>query len=106
MRRTTLMLLSTFCFCLIVLGATMITRGLSGRSVGKIGGRRPTLLLRQPFRRLRRSPHNILVALQTRPGNPQLMHLVDQRSALQAKFGGCSLRAANHPTDAFERAQD
>jgi hypothetical protein len=32
MRRTTLMLLSTFCFCLIVLGATMITRGVSAQN--------------------------------------------------------------------------
>jgi len=32
MRRTNLMLLSTFCFCLIVLGATMITRGVSAQN--------------------------------------------------------------------------
>ena len=33
------------------------------------------------------------------PANPQLLHLVDQSSALQAKLGGCALRAADHPTD-------
>ena len=44
------------------------------------------------------APHHILAALKTGPGDPQLLHLVDQGSALQAKFGGCAFRAADHPT--------
>src|SRR5216684_3496930 len=44
--------------------------------------------------------------LETRPGNPQLLHLVDQRRALQAKFGGCPFRAPDHPTDSFKRVQN
>jgi hypothetical protein len=36
--------------------------------------------------------------LETRLGNRQLLHLVDQRSALQAKFGRC----AEIPTEAAE----
>src|ERR1035441_5676788 len=30
--------------------------------------------------------HDVLAALESRPGDPQLLHLVDQRSAFQAKF--------------------
>jgi hypothetical protein len=35
-------------------------------------------------------------------GISQLLHLVDQRSALPAKFGGGAFRAADHLTDFFK----
>src|SRR6266436_696029 len=48
----------------------------------------------------------LLSALETRAENSQLLHPVDQRSALQAKFGGCAGRAADYPTDGFQRTQN
>jgi hypothetical protein len=48
----------------------------------------------------------ILTALQNRSGNPQLLHLVDQCSALQAKFGGSAFPTADHPPHAFEHVQN
>src|SRR6266852_1396414 len=39
-------------------------------------------------------------------GDPKLLHLVNQRSAFQAKFRGCAFRAADHPTDSFKRVQN
>jgi hypothetical protein len=39
-------------------------------------------------------------------GNPHPAHLIDQRSGLQAKFGGCSLRAADHLFNSFKRIQN
>ena len=44
--------------------------------------------------------------LETRPANPELLHLANQSSALQAKFGGCPFRAADHPTSRFKRVQN
>src|SRR5882724_8027566 len=51
-------------------------------------------------------PHHILVAKERRPENPQLLHFVDERSALQAKSGGGTLWSADHPTDSFKRLQN
>src|SRR5229473_378195 len=56
-------------------------------------------LLECYLRLLRSWPTPILDDLWRRAENPQLMHFVDQRSALQAKFGGRAFRAADHPTD-------
>src|SRR5437016_4375715 len=39
-------------------------------------------------------------------GDAQLSHFVNQRSAFQAEPGGCAFRAADHPADGFERAQN
>jgi hypothetical protein len=50
---------------------------------------------------LYRWQHQVLSALETRAENSQLLHLVDQRSALHAKFDGCAFRAADYPTDGF-----
>ena len=41
-------------------------------------------------------------ALQAGTGNSQFLHFVDQRSALQAKFGSSSFGAADHPTNSFQ----
>src|SRR5208282_1717194 len=61
----------------------------------------------QPRVRLPRYwPWHILPAFRRRAGNPELLHLVDQRSALQSKPGGCALRAADYPTDCFKRAKN
>ncbi len=73
---------------------------------GRDGRRSAPLLLRRRGRLLRCWPHHILAALEPRPGNPQLQHLVDQRSALQAKFGGCAIPSADHPTYCFKRVQN
>jgi hypothetical protein len=40
------------------------------------------------------------------PANPQLLYLGDQRSALQAKFGRCSVRTSDHPRGRFEGVQN
>ena len=37
---------------------------------------------------------------------PQFSHFMDQRSALQAEFDGCAIRAADHPSDSFKRPPD
>src|ERR1700682_573018 len=50
--------------------------------------------------------YHILAALETRPGNTQLLRLVDQRSACQSKFGGCALRTTNYPADCSQRLQN
>jgi hypothetical protein len=63
------------------------------------------LLLRQHVGPLARPLDHICVT-ETRSGNSQLLHLVDQRGALHAKFGGCTLWAADHPADGLESAQD
>src|ERR1700716_1452327 len=57
----------------------------------------PLVQLRQGRRFLRRG--DSLLALERRSGNPQLLHLVDECSALQAKFCGRSFWAADDPTD-------
>ena len=46
---------------------------------------------------------NILAAVWTRPANPELLHFVDEGSALHAKFNGSTLWAAHYPTDSVER---
>src|SRR5271157_981340 len=51
-------------------------------------------------------PWHTLPACQSRAGNPELLHLVDQRRTLQAKPGSCALRAADDPADCFERAKN
>ena len=47
-----------------------------------------------------------LAFLETRPGNTKLLHLVDQRSAFQAKFSRCAFRTTNYPADRFKRLQN
>jgi hypothetical protein len=42
----------------------------------------------------------------TGTGKSQLLHLVDQSGALQSKFRGGAFRAADDPTNFFERAQN
>ena len=48
----------------------------------------------------------IRTALEDRSGNPQLLHFADQRSALQAKFGRCAVRASDHPSGRFKCVQN
>src|SRR5216684_235146 len=55
---------------------------------------------------LYRWQHHVLSALETGAKNSQLLHPVDQRSALQSKFGGCACRAADYPIDGFQRTQN
>src|SRR4030088_721132 len=50
--------------------------------------------------------HHTFTALEIRPGNSQLLHLVNQCRALQAKFRGGTFRPAHHPTDVFKRPQN
>src|SRR2546423_1494694 len=45
-------------------------------------------------------------AFSSRTSNTQLLHFVNQRSALETKFGGCALWSTNDPTDCFERAKN
>ena len=59
-----------------------------------------------PVPSFRGSPDHISVTFESRSGNPQLLHFVDQSSALQAKFGGCAFWPANHPAHRFKRAQN
>ena len=47
--------------------------------------------------------YNILAAVRTRPANPELLHFMDQCSALHAKFNGSTLWATHYPTDSVER---
>src|ERR1700751_4154505 len=42
--------------------------------------------------------YNILAAVRTRPANAELLHFVDQCSALHAKFSSSTLWAAHYPT--------
>lgn len=49
-----------------------------------------------------RWPHPILASLQARTENPQLVHLVYERGAFQAKLGGRSLGPTNHPTHSLK----
>jgi len=64
--------------------------------------------LLQRVRRLSRSPDYIFVVItfEIRSGNTQLLHFVDERSALQAKFGSGTFWAADHPADSLKRAQN
>lgn len=48
-------------------------------------------------------PHPILASLQARTENPQLVHLVYERGAFQAEFGGSSFGPTNHPTHSLKR---
>src|SRR5580704_5571873 len=64
------------------------------------------LQLRHPGRHLPRGFPRIRAAVEVRPVNPQLLHLADQRSALQAKFGRCTVRAADHPSGCFKCLQN
>src|SRR5271168_4819501 len=54
-------------------------------------------------RPLRCWAHYILTALKTWPGDSQLLHLVDQRGALQTEFDGCAFRTTDHPPHSFQR---
>src|SRR5258705_3248556 len=47
-----------------------------------------------------------LAAVGRRAGDPQLLHAVNQRRALHAELGGGALRAADHPPDRLQRAQN
>ena len=52
-------------------------------------------LWRKRNRLQRRRFHNIPATFQPGPENPQLLHLADQSSAFQPKFGGCAFRTAS-----------
>src|SRR3982074_1652797 len=47
-----------------------------------------------------------LLALERRSGDSQLLHLVDERSALQAKFCGRAVGASDYPTDFLQSVQN
>jgi hypothetical protein len=87
-------------------GAGGSHRGFSGREFVQIGGGpiSPPLASWELVRFLKRWPHRIGAVLGNRPGNPELLHLVDQGCALQAQFRGSAFRSADHPTDSFKRA--
>ena len=53
-----------------------------------------------------RWPDHVRRGREIGPVNPQLLHLVDQRRALQSQFGGRAFRAAEHPTNLLKRLQD
>jgi hypothetical protein len=64
------------------------------------------LQLRHQGRLQRCGFHQIRAAWETRPVNPQPLHLADQRSALQAKFGRCAVQASDHPGGRFKGVQN
>src|ERR1700722_6480941 len=64
------------------------------------------LKLRERVKFLLSWVHHILAGFENRPGNTQLVHLVDQGGALQAKFGGSAFRTAYYPTHAFKSPEN
>ena len=49
---------------------------------------------------------HVLIAFQVRAGNPEFLHLVDERGALQAQLGRGAFPAADHPSDRFKGVQN
>ena len=77
------------------------------------GSNRPTkapiaapLKLRERIKFLLPWLHHILAVFENRPGNAELVHLVDQGGALQAQFCGSAFRTAYYPTDAFKSPEN
>jgi hypothetical protein len=73
------------------------TRVSKGKAILLRRPARLQLWQRAPFLRCR--CHRISAPLESGPRDPKLLHLVDQRSALQTKFGSGTFRAADHPAD-------
>jgi hypothetical protein len=66
----------------------------------------PLLQLRQQPRRLRWRPGHFEIAFERRLRNPVPLDLVDQRSALQAKFGGCTIPSSDYSAGCLKRVQN
>src|ERR1035438_7391526 len=67
----------------------------------------PLLLqLRQPAHSLPWRLGHCEIVIERRPRNPVPLHLVDQRSALQTKSGGCAISSSDYPASCLKRAHN